>query len=141
MGDVLGLIRELARFEKAEDQVSLTVEDLQKDGFGKTKRFQCLVSTLDSKVVGMALFYERYSTWKGATLYLEDLVVTESHRGRGIGNELFHAVLHRAQRGGYKRLEWQVLDWNEKAIGFYSELGAEFDQDWINCRIRLNESL
>lgn len=132
---VLDLIRELAAYERAADQVELTAEQLEADGFGAKPRFSLLVAELDGEVVGMALLYPRYSTWKGATLYLEDLVVSEAHRGKGIGTALFTAIQRFALNEKAQRLEWQVLDWNKSAIAFYEKIGASLDHEWVNCRL------
>ena len=106
------LIVELAIYEKAPNEVVNTPEQLIKDGFGNQALFVCFVAELDGQVIGMSLNYVRYSTWKGAVLYLEDLIVTESLRGQGIGKALFQHTLQYARNNGYSRLQWQVLDWN-----------------------------
>lgn len=129
------LIRELAAYEKAGHEVEVTLEQLEKEGFGSTPAFGFYVAETDGKVTGMALYYYKYSTWKGRCLFLEDIVVTEKHRGKGIGKLLFEAVVQRAKTEGVKRLEWQVLDWNAPAIGFYKKFGSGFDDTWINCRL------
>ena len=133
---MMALILELAIYEKAGDEVALTTLELQRDGFDDSPAFRCIVAERDSSILGLALLYERYSTWKGSTLYLEDLIVTESARGQGIGKALLYECIAMTKRGGYKRLEWQVLDWNEPAIEFYKKMGVELDSAWINCRMR-----
>ena len=135
MKAVHALIIELAIYENAEEQVSNTVEQLKRDGFGESKVFDCLVAELDEKVIGFALFYTSYSTWKGTCLYLEDFLVTEEHRNKGIGVKLFERVYQIAKDRNAKRFEWQVLDWNEKAINFYKKYNAELDAEWINGKI------
>jgi GNAT superfamily N-acetyltransferase len=130
-----GLIKELADYEKAPQEVDVSIEDIEKDGFGDNQRFKTILACEEQEVIGMALYYERYSTWKGPTLYLEDLVVKEAHRGKGAGKMLMDEILLIAKEGGYKRLEWQVLDWNSPAISFYENMGAELDGTWHNCRM------
>jgi len=134
---IMGLIQELANYERAGDEVSLSAKQLQLDGFGPSPRFSADVAEHENGLAGVALSYERYSTWKGKTLYLEDLIVTSDMRCNGIGSKLFDMVLERARVGGYARLEWQVLDWNEPAIRFYESIRWEQDANWINGRIRL----
>ena len=135
MVQVASLIQDLADYEKAGDEAELSEEDLIRDGFGPRPAFQCLVAEENKEVKGMAIFYPRYSTWKGRTLYLEDLLVKESERGKGIGKALFKALVERCEKEGYKRLEWQVLDWNEPAIKFYEAMNSELDPSWLNGRI------
>ena len=137
MPAVLELIRELAIYENAEEQVTNTVEQLQKDGYGEYPVFECLVAEDSDGVFGFALFYTSYSTWKGTCLYLEDLLVTESKRRSGAGGVLFETVLEIAKERGAKRFEWQVLDWNEPAINFYKKYNADLDPEWINGKIFL----
>ncbi len=130
MPEVLQLIKELAFFEKEPDAVEVTVAELEDAGFGATPRFQCFVAESSKGLVGMALVYFRYSTWKGRTLHLEDLIVTESMRGKGIGSLLYKRVLEHAQELNVKRVNWEVLDWNEGAIQFYKRSGATIMDDW-----------
>ena len=131
---VRALIVELAEYEKAPDEVTLTLDQLERDLAAGC--FEVTVAEAQNgEVVGMALHHARYSTWKGKTWYLEDLVVTESWRGRGVGKALFYEVVATAQSRESKRLEWQVLDWNEPAIGFYEALNASFDGSWLNGRL------
>ena len=129
------MICELADYEKALDQVELTAERLRNDGFGDTSYFQALVAQVGDEVIGMALYYPRYSTWKGLTLYLEDLIVKEPFRRRGIGAQLLEKLLLIAEEKGVHRLEWQVLDWNEPAIEFYKKYKVVFEEEWLNCKI------
>ena len=130
------LIVELAVYEREPDAVEVTPEDLEKDGFGERPGFGAFVVEDEANgVFGMALYYEKYSTWKGRCLYLEDLVVTESERGRGAGLALFKAVAAEAATQGCRRMEWQVLEWNEPSIAFYRGLGAELDPTWWNGRL------
>lgn len=130
------LIVELAIYEKAPNEVVNTPEQLIKDGFSNQPLFVCFVAELDGQVIAMSLNYVRYSTWKGAVLYLEDLIVTESLRGRGIGKALFQHTLQYARNNGYSRLQWQVLDWNQPAIDFYKTFQASFDPEWLNAWVQ-----
>lgn len=130
MGQVLALIQELATFEKEPDAVEVRTEDLEKDGFGPNKRFHCFVAETEAGIVGMALVYARYSSWKGPAIHLEDLIVTESMRGTGLGSALFEAVIRYGYELGVKRICWEVLDWNEPAINFYESKGARVLRDW-----------
>jgi len=132
---VLGLIQELADYENASDEVQNSVERMEQDGFGPAPIFKFFVAENDGKIVGTAIYYNRYSTWKGRCLYLEDLVVSESQRGQGIGKLLFDAIAKEAKRTECKVLTWQVLDWNEPAIRFYKRLNADLDPEWINCKL------
>jgi GNAT superfamily N-acetyltransferase len=135
MPSVHGLIYELAVFEKAPNEVTNTVADMLVDGFGDQPIFFCLVAEVDDKIVGTAIYHLKYSTWKGRGVYLDDIVVTESMRGKKIGSKLFDAVMKDAQRLNAKQLHWQVLDWNEPAIQFYKKYNANMDGEWINCKL------
>jgi GNAT superfamily N-acetyltransferase len=132
---MMRLIHELALFEKAPNEVVATEATLLKYGFGESPLFVSWVAELDGLVVGMALCYVRYSTWKGPVLYLEDLVVAESHRSKGIGKMLFEKCLQHAKQQDYPRMIWQVLDWNQPAIEFYKQYQASFDAEWLNAYI------
>lgn len=125
------LIEELAVFEKAAGEVIVSVSQIEKDGFGATPLFECFVAEVNEEVVGMALFYPRYSTWKGATFHLEDLIVTKKMKSKGIGTQLYNAFLMHAHQRGVARVEWAVLDWNIPAISFYKKSGAVVLED---CR-------
>jgi GNAT superfamily N-acetyltransferase len=130
---VLGLIQELAVYEKAPEAVTNTLAAMQRDGFGAAPIFSFFVLENDAaEIIGLALFYTAYSTWKGRMLYLEDLVVTEAARRGGLGRLLFDAVVAEARATGAVRMKWQVLDWNEPAIGFYKRLGANIESEWLN---------
>jgi GNAT superfamily N-acetyltransferase len=130
---VHALIVELAIYERAPDEVTNTLADMRRDGFGPAPIFNFFVAeAAEQGILGIALFYTAYSTWKGRMLFLEDLVVTEAARGTGIGRKLFDAVVAEARRTGAHRLKWQVLEWNEPAIGFYQRLGANLDPEWFN---------
>jgi GNAT superfamily N-acetyltransferase len=130
MPAVLALITELAVFEKEPNAVQLTVADLERDGFSEQPLFQCFVAEVDAEVIGIALYYYRYSTWKGKTIHLEDLIVKAAHRGTGAGFALYKEVIKQAQLEQIKRIEWAVLDWNTAAISFYENSGAKVLQDW-----------
>jgi len=130
---VLGLIKELALYERAPEAVTNTLSDMQRDGFGPAPIFSFFVlEHPEQGIIGLALYYTAYSTWKGRMLYLEDLVVTETARRGGYGRLLFDAVVAEARATGAVRMKWQVLDWNEPAIGFYKKLGANIENEWLN---------
>lgn len=135
MPSVLKLIQELAHFENESNAVIVTVNDLQRDGFGNTPLFKTFVAELNNEIVGMALFYPRYSTWKGPTIHLEDLIVTKSKRGLNIGDALYKKVIEYGAKKGVKRIEWVVLDWNTSAIEFYKKTGAIVLEDWNTAQI------
>ena len=130
MPAVLRLINELAKFENEPDAVELTVKDLENDGFGDRPLFECFVAEADGKIEGMALFYYRYSTWKGKTVHLEDLIVREEFRGKGLGSALYTEVIKYAAEQKVKRAEWVVLNWNKGAADFYRRSGANVLADW-----------
>lgn len=130
MSQVLDLITELAVFEKEPDAVEISVEDLKNDGFNSNPAFQCFVAEVSGKIEGIALVYNRYSTWKGKVLHLEDLVVSQKMRGTGLGTALLDEVIKFGHQLGVKRISWEVLDWNEPAITFYEKKGADVKRDW-----------
>ncbi|MBP4138085.1 GNAT family N-acetyltransferase [Flavobacterium geliluteum] len=130
MSSVLGLIKELAIFEKEPDAVVITAEDLIRDGFGEKPLFQVFVAEVDSEIVGIALYYYRYSTWKGKTIHLEDLIVKEKMRGTGLGSALYTEIMKQGKRDNVRRVEWNVLDWNTPAVNFYKNSGAKILDDW-----------
>ncbi|WP_282031193.1 GNAT family N-acetyltransferase [Winogradskyella eximia] len=130
MPRVLELIQELAIFEKESDAVEVSVSDLEKDGFGTHPKFICFVLEVENTIEGIALVYPRYSTWKGEVLHLEDLIVSEKCRGKGLGTQLLDAVVKYAKQIGVKRVSWEVLDWNDPAIEFYESKGANVMRDW-----------
>ena len=132
---VLTLIQELAAFEREPDAVETTLESMQQDGFGERPVFEFFVAEDDQKIVGLALYFYSYSTWKGKCIYLEDLIVTEAYRGRGLGRRLLDRVVTKAKEENAKRVVWQVLDWNTPAIAFYESLGAARLPEWITCRL------
>lgn len=135
MPAVLELIKELAAFEKEPEAVVITADDLVRDGFGEKPLFTTFVAEKDSEIIGMALFYYRYSTWKGKTIHLEDLIVKASKRGTGAGSALYKQVLKFAKREGVRRVEWVVLNWNKHAIEFYERSGATILQDWLTVQM------
>ena len=130
MGAVLELIKELAVFEKEADAVEVTENELIRDGFGEKKRFSVFLAEEEEEILGMALIYDRYSTWKGRVIHLEDPVVRQKHRNRGIGGALYREVMRYAYEQGVKRVCWEVLDWNEVAIDFYRSTGARIVDGW-----------
>lgn len=130
MQSVLDLITELAIFEKEPDAVEITVNDLERDGFSENPKFQIFVAEQGKSIIGIALFYERYSTWKGKTIHLEDLIVTQSKRKLGVGKALYSAVLEYAYKNDFNRVAWEVIDWNKNAIDFYKSTGATYLNDW-----------
>ncbi len=127
---VLELIQELAIFEKEPDAVVVTVDDLVRDGFSENPLFQCFVAEVENEIIGMALYYYRYSTWKGKTIHLEDLIVKESKRGTGAGFALYKEIIQQGKAENVRRIEWNVLDWNTTAIDFYEKSGAKVLGDW-----------
>ncbi|QEK51500.1 GNAT family N-acetyltransferase [Pedobacter aquae] len=132
---MLELIHELALYEKAPDEVSVTLEEFIAAGFGEKPVWKAFVAEIEGKVEGFALFYIRYSTWKGCRLYLEDFIVTEKMRGQGIGKLLFERTIQEAQEKGYKGMVWQVLDWNEPALNFYNKYEAYVESGWLNASL------
>jgi GNAT superfamily N-acetyltransferase len=134
---VFDLIVELAVYEEAAHEVTNPPAQLLEDGFGENPLYGLLVAEDpdNQKIVGIALYYYRYSTWKGKRLYLEDIIVTESHRGQGLGKELLDATIERAKATHCTGMMWQVLDWNKPAIGFYKQFGTRFDDGWTNCHL------
>lgn len=135
MAQVLELIRELAIYEKCPDEVEVTEEILIADGFGPHKIFDCFVAEEGDEILGFALFYTKYSTWKGKCLFLEDFLVKESRRGQGLGKLLFDEVVKVAKSRQVKRMEWQVLEWNETAINFYKKYNSNLDPEWLNGKL------
>jgi GNAT superfamily N-acetyltransferase len=135
MSSVLKLIKELAHFEKEPDAVIVTVADLEKDGFGDHPLFHTFIAEMNHEIVGMALFYPRYSTWKGPTIHLEDLIVTQSKRGLKIGSALYAKVMEYGYKKGVERIEWVVLDWNTPAVEFYKKTGAKVLRDWDTVQL------
>ncbi|MEP6750855.1 MAG: GNAT family N-acetyltransferase [Bacteroidota bacterium] len=135
---LLELITELAVYEKAPQEVTVTLDHFEESGFGQNPVWWAFVAEVDGNVEGFALYYIRYSTWKGQRLYLEDLVVTEKMRGNGMGKLLFDALINETKEKKLSGMVWQVLDWNEPAINFYKKYyNASLDPEWINCSINV----
>lgn len=132
---VFELVKELALYEKAPEQVTNDIERMKKDGFGQNPIFDFFVAEKKGIIVGTSIFYYRYSTWKGRRLYLEDIIVTESERGSGIGKLLFDKTVSFAKDHHCTGMMWQALDWNEPALNFYKKYGTKFDHEWINCHL------
>ena len=131
---ILELIHELAVYEKAPEEVTVTLAEFIDAGFGVNPVWKAFVAVDDSVgIIGFALFYTRYSTWKGCRLYLEDFLVTEAYRGKGAGKLLFEKVIQESKEGGYNGMVWQVLDWNEPAINFYNKYKAQIEAGWLNA--------
>ena len=136
---ILAFIKELALYERAPLEVTVTEEMLLEDGFGTKKIYDCWVARENETVLGIALTYVKYSTWKGKCLFLEDIIVKESERGRGIGKELFKKIISISKEQNMARMEWQVLDWNQTAIDFYKKFNAVLDPTWINCKFTFKQ--
>ena len=134
---MMELIRELALFEKAPEEVSVDLSHFEDSGFGPHPVWWALVAEDKDtgKLIGLALYYIRYSTWKGQRLYLEDLIVSEKYRGQGLGKQLFEALLDIAKTQGFRGMVWQALDWNSPALEFYKKYGARLDSEWVNCSL------
>lgn len=135
MRGVLSLIQELANYEKAPGEVIIDESALKNDGFGERPLFEAFVAEKGDDIVGLALYYYRYSTWKGKCIHLEDLIVRESERRNGIGKMLFDQMIRTSQEEGVERLMWEVLDWNEPAINFYRKYDAIMEPEWVTCKL------
>ncbi len=131
----LNLVKELAAYEKAPLEVEVSPEEMTAWGFGPDKQFDFFVAEVNGVIAGLALYYFKYSTWKGKCLFLEDIIVTESQRGKGLGKLLFDNVVQVSKETKVRRMEWQVLDWNTPAIAFYQKYDARLDGEWINCKL------
>lgn len=129
------LVKELAEYEKAPHEVTVTMEHFTESGFGPAPVWWAFVAEEQGKILGFALYYIRYSTWKGQAMYLEDIIVTEKARGKGIGRMLFDQLIVEAKEKKFNRIIWQVLEWNEPAINFYRKYNADFDAEWLNASI------
>jgi GNAT superfamily N-acetyltransferase len=134
---LMELILELAVYEKAPDDVTVTMGHFIESGFGKNPVWWAFVAEVDGRVEGFALYYIRYSTWKGQAMYLEDILVTKSMRGKNIGKLLFDRLIEEAKEKKWTRIIWQVLDWNEPAINFYKKYNTAFDSEWVNCSLHV----
>lgn len=132
---MMALIRELATYEKAPDAVTVSMEEFIESGFGPSPVWGAFVAERDGYIIGLSLYYIRYSTWKGRRLYLEDLVVTKKERGNGVGKRLLDRTVAFAKEKNYSGMMWQVLDWNTPAINFYKKYQAEFDGEWFNVSL------
>lgn len=132
---ILELIRELAIYEKAQHEVSVTLDEFIDAGFGKNAVWKAFVADENGIINGFALFYIRYSTWKGCRLYLEDFLVTEKERGKGLGKLLFERVIQEAKDKNYRGMVWQVLDWNQPAINFYNKYASQTEAGWLNASL------
>ena len=129
------MVKELALYEKAPQEVTVTLKELEQDSFGATPVFYFFVAENEGGIIGAAIYYIKYSTWKGKCVFLEDIIVNEAYRGKSIGKKLFEEVIKVSQQLQAKRMEWQVLDWNEPALNFYRKFDAEIDGSWVNCRL------
>jgi len=136
---VLELVRELAAFERASHEVTNTVQDMERDGFGPHPVFGFFVAERDHDIIGLSLFYYRYSTWKGKRIYLEDIIVTEQERGKGIGKLLFERTMRKTLEDGCSGMTWQALDWNEPALDFYRKYNSKLDGEWITCTLETEQ--
>lgn len=132
---LLELIKELALFEKAPEEVTVSMQEFEDSGFGENPVWWAFVGEYEGEIIGMSLYYIRYSTWKGRRLYLEDIIITESMRGKGFGKDLLDHTIAYAKEEGYSGMMWQVLDWNTPAIDFYKKYNSKFDEEWINVNI------
>ena len=135
IASALNLVKELAAYEKAPDEVEVTIDEMIEWGFGLNKQFDFFVALDNDVIVGLALYYFKYSTWKGKCLFLEDIIVTETQRGKGLGKLLFDKVVQVGKEQKVRRMEWQVLDWNTPAIEFYKKYDATLDGEWVNCKL------
>ena len=134
---LLELVNELALYEKAPQEVTVTLEHFEESGFGEKPVWWAFVAEEDGVILGFALYYIRYSTWKGQRMYLEDILVTEAARGKGIGKLLMDQLIVEAKERKLNGIVWQVLEWNEPAINFYKKYNANFDAEWVNCSINV----
>ena len=138
---LLELINELALYERAPQEVTVTLQHFEEAGFGSKPVWKAFVAEVDNFVIGFALYYVRYSTWKGSRLYLEDLIVTEDMRGKGVGKLLFNQLIQEAAELGFNGMSWQVLDWNEPAINFYKKYEAGLEAGWLNASLSTQQIL
>ena len=136
---ILELINELAEYERAPQEVTVTLDHFIEAGFGTNPVWKAFVAEIDGTIIGFALFYTRYSTWKGSRLYLEDFFVTEALRGQGIGKILFEKVIKEAKDGNFNGMVWQVLDWNAPAINFYNKYSAYLESGWLNAALSTDQ--
>lgn len=134
---ILELVKELALYERAPKEVTVTLEHFEESGFGNDPVWWAFVAEVDGVIEGFALWYVRFSTWKGQRMYLEDFYVSEAMRGQGLGKLLFEQLIAEAKERGFNGMQWQVLEWNEPAINFYKKYNAVFDGEWFNCAIAI----
>ncbi len=134
---MMELINELAVYERAPEEVTVNPQHFVQSGFGPNPVWWAFVAEEDGLVQGFALYYIRYSTWKGQRMYLEDILVTEQARGRKLGEKLMNALIDEARERGFNGITWQVLDWNEPAINFYKKFNTQFDGTWVNVKMEL----
>ncbi len=134
---MMELVRELALYERAPDEVTVTMNHFEESGFGPNPVWWAFVAEVDGEIKGFALYYIRYSTWKGQRMYLEDIVVTEAARGQGLGKMLMQALISEAETRKFNGIVWQVLEWNEPALRFYEKFNAKFDAEWVNASVAL----
>lgn len=134
---MMELVRELAEYEKAPQEVTVTLQHFEESGFGANPVWWAFVAedTRVEKIVGIALYYIRYSTWKGQRLYLEDIIIHEPYRGKGIGKQLFDLLIEETKKRNFSGMNWQALDWNKPALDFYRKYHAKLDEEWINCSV------
>ena len=132
---IMELVRELALFEKAPEQVTVTQQHFEESGFGDNPVWWGYVAEHEGNIVAAAIYYIRYSTWKGQRMYLEDIIVNEAYRGKGIGTMLFEKLIEEAKEKKFTGMMWQALDWNTPALDFYKKFGASFDEGWVNCHL------
>lgn len=137
--EVLSMIQELALYEKAPQEVTVTLAELEKDGYGHKPLFEILLACSQDEILGMAFYFFSYSTWKGRCIYLEDIIVKEPYRGQQIGYRLFEAVIDKCKEYGARRMQWQVLEWNEPAINFYRKFNANLDPEWVNGKLTFEQ--
>ena len=135
---ILDLIYELAVYEKAPHEVTATLEHFEESGFSKHPVWWGFVAEENNVIIGFVLYYIRYSTWKGQRMYLEDFLVTEKARGKGVGKLLFDRLIEESKEKHFNGIVWQVLDWNEPAINFYKKYNAKIESEWLNCSIEIN---
>ena len=136
---VLSLIKELAKFENAEHEVTISLDDLKKDGFGKNPYFQFIVAVVNDQIIGLSFYFIRYSTWKGKYLFLEDFIVTEKFRNQGVGSKLFEETIRICKSESMNGMFWQVLEWNKAAIKFYKKYNSNISSDWLNGKLTKND--
>jgi GNAT superfamily N-acetyltransferase len=136
---MMELVHELAVYEKAPDEVTVSLDHFEESGFGSSPVWWAFVAEIEGKVEAFALYYIRYSTWKGQRMYLEDILVTEKLRGKHIGKQLFDRLIEEAKERKLRGIVWQVLEWNEPAINFYKKYDATFDPEWVNCGLMFKE--